>query len=70
MSRDPVDPGVDLCIIQFLEEGTVETTWPWVHPHGCRLLMERMNPVAEKGSRPSAPPTVIVEQSRARIVAC
>jgi hypothetical protein len=28
MSKDPVDPGVDLSITQLLREGTAETTWP------------------------------------------
>jgi hypothetical protein len=42
-----VDPIVDLCITQLLKEGG--TTWPRVHPHGSRPLMERLKPMAEKG---------------------
>jgi hypothetical protein len=41
---------VDLCITQLLEEGTVETTWPRIHPIGHHPLVERLNLAAEKGS--------------------
>jgi hypothetical protein len=49
MSKDPVDPGVDLCIAQLLEEGMVRTTSPQIHPHVNRSLMEWLNPVTENG---------------------
>jgi hypothetical protein len=49
MSKDPVDTGVDLHIVQLLRVGTVGTTWPCIHPHGHLPLVERLNPVAEKG---------------------
>jgi hypothetical protein len=41
--EDLVDPGVDLRITQLLEEGTDWTTWPRIHPHCSRSLMERLN---------------------------
>jgi hypothetical protein len=49
MSKDLVDPCVDLHVTQLHREGMARTTWPWVHPQGNRPLMERLNLVAEKG---------------------
>jgi hypothetical protein len=51
MSKDHVDPGVDLHIIQLLGEGMVRTTWPRIDPHGNRPHMEWLNPVAKKACR-------------------
>jgi hypothetical protein len=48
VSKDHVDPGVDLCIVQLIGEGTLGTTWPRIPPHGSHLLIERLYPVAEK----------------------
>jgi hypothetical protein len=49
MSKDPSNPGVDLCITQFCGEGTVRTTWPQIYPHDHSSLTEWLNLVAEKG---------------------
>jgi hypothetical protein len=60
ISRDPVDTGVDLRIDQLLGEGTVGTTWLRIYPHGHHLMAERLNPVAKKGTRPSALPAITI----------
>jgi hypothetical protein len=36
VNKDPSDPGVNLCIVQFGGKGTVGTTWPQIHPY-CHL---------------------------------
>jgi hypothetical protein len=61
MSKDLVNLGVDLRIIQLLGEGMAGTTWPQIHPDGHLLLTERLNPAAEKGLCPSALCIVTIE---------
>jgi hypothetical protein len=51
MSKDPSDSSVDLHIFQLYGEGTVGTTWPWIHPHGHSSLMELLDPTAKKGPK-------------------
>jgi hypothetical protein len=48
-SKSPQDSGVHLCIIQLCGEGTIETTWPRIHPHSLLSLAEWSNTVADKG---------------------
>jgi hypothetical protein len=49
MSKDPPDPGVDLHTVQLCREGTIGTTWPWIHPHSLIPLAEWLDTVADKG---------------------
>jgi hypothetical protein len=49
ISKKPPNPCVDLRITQLYEEGTIGTTWPWIHPHSHFSLTERFNEVADKG---------------------
>jgi hypothetical protein len=49
MDKDPSDPGLDLRIIQLYDEGTVEATWPRIHPH-CHLpSSEWLDTTADEG---------------------
>jgi hypothetical protein len=49
MSKNPLDPGVDLHIAQLFGEGMIRTTWPRIHPHRHFSLMEWLNGVIDKG---------------------
>jgi hypothetical protein len=49
MSMDPSDPSVDLRIIQLCGEGTIETTWPQIHPHSHLSLAEWLDAMVENG---------------------
>jgi hypothetical protein len=51
MSKDLTGPSVELHIAQLHGEGTVRTTWPWIHPHGSHPLTKRLNLAVEKGPR-------------------
>jgi hypothetical protein len=59
-----VDPSVDLCRAQLLEEGAVGTTWSRIQPHLGHAQLERLDPATKKmfvgGSPLSALPTIIV----------
>jgi hypothetical protein len=55
MIKDPSDPGVDLHVTQLYGEGTIRTTWPWIHSYGHSLLTEQLDPIAEKGLKGAAP---------------
>jgi hypothetical protein len=47
--KDPLDPDVDLCIVQLSIEGTVGAIGPWIQPH-CHLPPPKwLNTAADKG---------------------
>jgi hypothetical protein len=67
---DPLDPSVDLCIIQLGKEGTVETAGPQIHPH-CHLPPpEWLKMVANEGPRPSTCLVAATGRHRAGVAAC
>jgi hypothetical protein len=47
-SKDPIDPGVDLRIIQLSREGMVGTTGPQIHPHYHLSLLKWLNAATDK----------------------
>jgi hypothetical protein len=48
-SKDPLDLGVNLRIIQLGSEGTIGTIVPQIHPY-CHLLTSKwLNKVADEG---------------------
>jgi hypothetical protein len=49
--KDPLDPSIDLHIVQLSSEGAVGATGPRIHPHGHRPLSEWLNVAAYKGSQ-------------------
>jgi hypothetical protein len=50
MSEDPLDLSVDLCTVQLYGEGTIGTTWPWIHLHSHLSLVECLDSAADKGA--------------------
>jgi hypothetical protein len=65
MSKDPKNPGVDLCITQLLGEGMVGTTWLEILQNGHLSLNEGLNSTAKKG-----PHVVTVEQPHTGVATC
>jgi hypothetical protein len=49
MNNNPSDLGVDPCIIQLGEEGTVKATWPQVCPHRHIPSSEWLDAAANEG---------------------
>jgi hypothetical protein len=70
MDKNPSDPSIDLCIIQLYGEGTVGSTWPWIHPHCDLPSSEWLDVAADEGPCPSTCVIVAARRCRAGVAAC